>query len=236
MLQLTEESFQRTKEHETIKQQIEDDADREIYDFKSTYEKMLTDEQDANVRLKGETQIIKKKLTVSHKEIDDLKHILHTQENEHRKLKQIVINLEKDITDLKKEISERDSTIQDKEKRIYELKRKNQELEKFKFILDFKINELKSQIEPRDRTIREQTEQINDMVNELENLQKIIINLDVHVNELKQKLKGANCEIKREVIKNKAAKAALKTIRNDIFFASGLIQNVPKLQKAVKVV
>ncbi|KAI4457029.1 cilia- and flagella-associated protein 57 [Holotrichia oblita] len=67
---LIEESKQRNKEHELIKQQIEDDADREIYEIKTTYEKQLTDEQDANVRLKGETQIIKKKLMASQKEIE----------------------------------------------------------------------------------------------------------------------------------------------------------------------
>lgn len=125
--------------------------------------------------------------------------------------------------------------IQDKERRIYELKHKNQELEKFKFILDFKIKELKSQIEPRDSTIREQTEQINDMVNELENLQKIVLNLDLQLVELREKLRAADNELKREVAKNTAAKAALKTIRTDLHHASGLVQDIPKLTRAFKV-
>ncbi|XP_022907952.2 cilia- and flagella-associated protein 57 [Onthophagus taurus] len=232
--ELQEEGRQRSKEHEIIKQQIEDDADREIYDLKINYETQLTAEQDANIRLKGEAQTVKKKLTAASKEIDDLKHAVHTQQNEQLKLKQIILNLEKDMLDLKKEIAERDSTIQDKEKRIFELKRRNQELEKFKFILDFKINELKSQIEPRERRIREQMEQITEMVNELENLQKIILSLDVQLRELREKLKAADLEIKREITKNRCAKAALKKIRNDIHHASGLIQDVPKLQKAVK--
>lgn len=232
---MVEETKAKTKEHELIKQQIEDDADREIYELKTSHERDLKEEQDNNVRLRGETGIIRKKLLTSQKDIDELKHSVYTLQNEHLKFKGVIVGLEKDIADLKKEISERDATIQDKERRIYELKRKNQELEKFKYILDFKIKELKSQIEPRDRQIREQTEQITDMVNELENLQKIIIGLDIQLAELREKLSAADNEMKREVVKNRCAKAALKTIRTDIHQLSGLIQDIPKLTSTIKV-
>ncbi|KAK4873590.1 hypothetical protein RN001_012950 [Aquatica leii] len=232
--ELIEETKAKTREHELIKQQIEDDADREIYELKTSHEKDLKEEQDNNVRLKGETGIIRKKLIATQKEIDELKHTVYTLRNEHSKFKTAIVGLEKDIADLKKEISERDATIQDKEKRIFELKRKNQELEKFKFILDFKIKELKSQIEPRDRQIRDQTEQINDMVNELENLQKIIISLDLQLAELREKLSAADNELKREIVKNRAAKNALKSIRTDLHQISGFVQEPAKLAKAIK--
>lgn len=65
---------QKTKEHELIKQQIEDDADREIYELKKNHEKELKEEQDANVRLRGEAALVKKKLSSSQKEGEDLKH------------------------------------------------------------------------------------------------------------------------------------------------------------------
>lgn len=232
--ELMERAQKTLKEHELIKQQIEDDADREIYELKTAHEQELKEEQDANVRLRAETGIVKKKFMGAQKEIDDLKHTVFAMENEHVKFKGIIIELEKDVADLKKEIAERDNTIQDKERRIFELKSKNQELEKFKFILDFKIKELQSQIEPRERTIREQTEQINDMVRELENLQRIVINLDLQLAELREKLASADNELKKEVSKNHAMKAALKKIRIDIHQASGLVQDVPKLTKALK--
>lgn len=234
-LQLVEQSQQKTKEHELIKQQIEDDADREIYELKTIHEKELKDEQDANVKLRGELAIVKKKLMASQKEIDDLQHNVYSLENEHVKFKGIIVGLEKDIADLKKEISERDATIQDKERRIFELKSKNQELEKFKFILDFKIKELQSQIEPRERAIREQTEQINDMVRELENLQRIVISLDLQLAELREKLAAADNELKREIEKNRAMKSAMKKIRVDIHNASGMIHDIPRLTKTLKV-
>lgn len=232
--ELMERAQKTVKEHEVIKQQIEDDADREIYELKTAHEQELKEEQDANVRLRAETGIIRKKFLASQKEIDDLKHTVFSMENEHVKFKGIIIELEKDVADLKKEIAERDNTIQDKERRIFELKSKNQELEKFRFILDFKIKELQSQIEPRERTIREQTEQINDMIRELENLQRIVINLDLQLSELREKLASADNELKKEVAKNRAMKTALKQIRIDIHQASGLIQDVPKLTKVLK--
>ncbi|KAL1494188.1 hypothetical protein ABEB36_009827 [Hypothenemus hampei] len=222
------------KEHELIKEQIEDDCDREIYELKTAYEKGVKEEQDLNVRLRGEAAVLKKKLLACQKEGDDCKHELYVLENNHVKLKTLINNLEKEIIDIKREIVERDSTIEEKEKRIFQLKRKNQELEKFKFILDFKIKELKSQIEPRERTIQEQTIQINEMVRELENLQKVILNLDTQLAEGRQKLAASANEVRKEMERNHTMKKALQAIRMDIHHASGFIHNVSMLQKVVK--
>lgn len=233
-IQLMEQLARKTKAHETIKQQIEEDADREIYELRSMHAKELKEEQDLNVKIRGETAMVKKKLINSQKEVDDLKSKVFILDNEHTKLKKTIINLEKDIADLKKEISERDATIQDKEKRIFDLKHKNQELEKFKFILDFKIKELKSQIEPREHMIQEQTEQINAMTKELENLQRVILSLDLQLHELREKLYASDMEVKKQISRNAIMKRALKKIKTDIFLASGQIQNVPYLIKMVK--
>ncbi|XP_050311353.1 cilia- and flagella-associated protein 57 [Anthonomus grandis grandis] len=232
--ELKEKVVKLIKEHELIKQQIEDDCDREIYELKCTHEKDIKEEQDLNVKLRGEAAVIKKKLLATQKEADDYKHQTYVLENDHIKFKSIINGLEKDIIDIKKEITERDATIEDKEKRIFQLKSKNQELEKFKFILDFKIKELKSQIEPRERTIQEQVIQINEMVRELENLQKVILNLDTQMAEGRAKLTASVNEVRKEMEKNRVMKKALQAIRMDIHHASGFIQNVPVLQKVVK--
>lgn len=232
--ELIEQNVQTTKTHETIKQQIEEDCDREIYETKAQHANELKEEQELNVKIRGETAIVKKKLIASQKEVDELKSSVYTLENHHTKLKKSIINLEKDLSDLKKEIIERDATIQDKEKRIFNLKQKNQELEKYKFILDFKINELKSQIEPREKKISEQSEQINAMVKELENLQRIILNLDLQLHELREKLEASDNQVKKEINKNIEMARTLKKIKTEIFLASGMIQNVPLLIKTVK--
>ena len=161
------------REHESIKASIEEDADREIIEIRTAYEVQLKEEKDSNVRLKGETGLMKKKLISAHKDIDEFKHqitqlkgtlnrIFELQVSdflnilinmkllifsaEHKQFQKVISTLERDVADLKKEIAERDSSIQDKEKRIYELKRKKQELEKYKFVLNFKITELKNQV------------------------------------------------------------------------------------------
>lgn len=73
-IQLVKQFKQNTKDHEMIKQQIEDDADREIYELKKSHEKELKEEQDSNVRLRGEAALVKKKLSSAQKEGEDLKH------------------------------------------------------------------------------------------------------------------------------------------------------------------
>lgn len=50
------------REHEYIKQTIEDDADREIVELKATYASQLRDEKHSNIVLKGETDVLKKKI------------------------------------------------------------------------------------------------------------------------------------------------------------------------------
>ncbi|XP_050501847.1 cilia- and flagella-associated protein 57 [Diabrotica virgifera virgifera] len=232
--ELMETNKTERQDHEIIKQQIEDDADREIYELKESHTKELKEEQDINVRLRSEISVVKKKYLLSQKEVEDLKHKVFTMENEHIKFKNFIYELEKEIIDSKKEIQERDQTIEEKEKRIFTLKSKNQELEKFKFILDFKIKELKSQIEPKERIITEQNVQINEMVRELENLQKVILGLDLQLGELKEKLAASSNEVRKEIDKNRRMKKSLQDIRVDIHHASGYIQNVPMLQKSVK--
>ncbi|CAG5118964.1 unnamed protein product, partial [Candidula unifasciata] len=125
-------------------------------------QRKLREEKEANLRLRGETGIMRKKFTTLQKEIDDHKDEIKKLQAESSKLNNVIRSLEKDIQGLKKEIQERDDTIQDKEKRIYDLKKKNQELEKFKFVLDYKIKELKKQIEPREMDIKNMKEQIQE--------------------------------------------------------------------------
>ena len=47
---------------EEILKQTEEDADKEILELKTKYEKLLRTEREANVRMRGESGIIKKKL------------------------------------------------------------------------------------------------------------------------------------------------------------------------------
>lgn len=58
----SEEGRQQQREYEETKKQIEEDADREILDIKNKYERKLREEKESNLRLKGETGIMRKKV------------------------------------------------------------------------------------------------------------------------------------------------------------------------------
>ncbi|ELK13105.1 WD repeat-containing protein 65 [Pteropus alecto] len=222
-----EDVRQQLREFEETKKQIEEDEDREIQDIKTKYEKKLRDEKESNLRLKGETGIMRKKFSSLQKEIEERANDIEILKGEQVKLQGVIKSLEKDILGLKREIQERDETIQDKEKRIYDLKKKNQELEKFKFVLDYKIKELKKQIEPRENEIKVMKEQIQEyqllpgliarpdltlglpsgesethldslMEAELERFHKQNTQLELNITELWQKLRATDQEMRRE--------------------------------------
>ncbi|KAJ2947907.1 hypothetical protein O0L34_g9698 [Tuta absoluta] len=232
--ELQEQADLEKKEHETIKISIEDDADREIIEIKTAYEIQLKDEKDANVRLKGETGLMKKKLITAHKEIDEFKHEVGQLKAEHKQFQKVISTLERDVADLKTEIGERDSTIQDKEKRIYELKRKKQELEKYKFVLNFKITELKNQIEPKMRLLKELMNQIEDMENEAHKLENIIHTLELKIAQLNEKLTAAKKDFATEGERALMLKNELKKIKIDLHNMTGDFQDVHKLKANVK--
>lgn len=232
--QSNDETRQQTREYEETKKQIEEDADREILDIKNKYERRLRDEKESNMRLKGETGIMKKKFTSLQKEIDDHKEEIKKYQAETAKLQNIIRNLEKDILGLKKEIQERDDTIQDKEKRIYDLKKKNQELEKFKFVLDYKIKELKKQIEPRESDINNMKEQIQEMESELERFNKQNTQLELNITELRQKLKATDKEMHQERQRVRDVEAVVKRFKTDLHNCVGYIQDPKMLKESIK--
>ncbi|XP_059051011.1 cilia- and flagella-associated protein 57 isoform X2 [Achroia grisella] len=232
--ELQEQADMETKEHETIKASIEEDADREIIEIRTAYEVQLKEEKDANVRLKGETGLMKKKLISANKEIDEFKHQVSQLKAEHKQFQKVISTLERDVADLKKEISERDGTIQDKEKRIYELKRKKQELEKYKFVLNFKITELKNQIEPKQRTIKELKVQIDDMENEELKLLNVKHELELKINQLNEKLSSAKKDFMSEAERNLTLKNTLKKIKIDLHNMTANFQDPAKLKSNVK--
>lgn len=232
--QANDETRQQTREYEETKKQIEEDADREILDIKNKYERRLRDEKEANMRLKGETGIMKKKFTSLQKEIDDHKEEIKKYQAEKAKLENIIRNLEKDILGLKKEIQERDDTIQDKEKRIYDLKKKNQELEKFKFVLDYKIKELKKQIEPRETDIKNMKEQIQEMESELDRFDKLNTQLELNITELRQKLKATDKEMHQERQRVRDKEAVVKRFKTDLHNCVGYIQDPKMLKESIK--
>ncbi|XP_012872235.1 PREDICTED: cilia- and flagella-associated protein 57 [Dipodomys ordii] len=225
-----EDVRQQLREFEETKKQIEEDEDREIQDIKTKYEKKLRDEKESNLRLKGETGIMRKKFSSLQKEIEERTNDIDILKAEQVKLQGVIKSLEKDMLGLKREIQERDETIQDKEKRIYDLKKKNQELEKFKFVLDYKIKELKKQIEPRENEIKVMKEQIQEMESELERFHKQNTQLELNITELWQKLRATDQEMRKEQQKERDLEALVRQFKTDLHNCVAYIQE-PRLLK-----
>ncbi|XP_033738759.1 cilia- and flagella-associated protein 57-like [Pecten maximus] len=232
--QAHDEARQSLKEYEETKKQIEEDADREILDIKNNYEIRLRAEKEDNIKLRGESGIMKKKFTSLQREIDDHKEEIKKFQAETQKQTNVIRNMEKDIMGLKKEIQERDDTIQDKEKRIYDLKKKNQELEKFKFVLDYKIKELKKQIEPRENDIKRMKDQIQEMESELERFHKQNTQLELSIKELTQKLRATDKEMHQERQKVRDVEAVVKRFKTDLHNCVGYIQDPKMLKESIK--
>nr|XP_046216412.1 cilia- and flagella-associated protein 57 [Oncorhynchus gorbuscha] len=232
--QCQDESRQQMREFEESKKQMEEDGDREIQDIRIKYERKLRVEKEINLRLKGETGVMRKKFSSLQKDIDDRNVEIEKLRVEQQKLRGVIKSLEKDILGLKKEIQERDETIQDKEKRIYDLKKKNQELEKFKFVLDYKIKELKKQIEPRENDIKEMKEQIQEMEGELDQVHKRNTQLELNITELKLKLKATDNEMHKETQRVRDVEALVRRFKTDLHNCVGFIQEPKRLKDSIR--
>uniref|UniRef100_A0A8K9XIH5 Cilia and flagella associated protein 57 n=1 Tax=Oncorhynchus mykiss TaxID=8022 RepID=A0A8K9XIH5_ONCMY len=223
-----EESRIKGREFEESRKQMEEDGDREIQDIRIRYERWLKDERETNMRMKGDTSIMKKNSL--QKNIDD-----RSMEKEKMKTELLAhqMCLERDILALKKEIQERDDTIQDKEKCIYDLKKKNQELGKFKFALDYKIKELKKQIEPRENDIKEMKEQTHEMEQELDTFHKKNAQQELDIAELKLKLTTTDKEMHKGLQKVRDVEALVRRFKTDLHNCVGFTQEPKRLKDSI---
>ncbi|XP_057334478.1 cilia- and flagella-associated protein 57-like [Microplitis mediator] len=231
--ELQEEMAHALREHEEVKEQIELDADREIVGIRTEYESQLFEERQSNLKLKGETGVMRNRYAASQKDIDELKGQVTHLKGELVHYQKIIADFEKDIIDLKTEIRERDSTIQEKEKKVNELQRTNHELEKYKFVLNYKIKELKGQIEPRDEEIKELKLKIGDMEIELVSMHKRNGMLEIQVLELKDKVAGVTKEGELRARKVRELSKLLERIRRDMVDAVD-VHDPKMLRKFVK--
>lgn len=67
-LQCQEEARTQLREFEECKRQIEEDGDHEIQEIRVCYERLLRDEKDTNLKIMGDTGIMKKKVLPEVKE------------------------------------------------------------------------------------------------------------------------------------------------------------------------
>lgn len=136
-----------------MKRQIEEDADQEILEMTTNYERKLRHEREMNAKLKGEAGIMRKKFQTIQKDIEEQKNEVQRLMTECAKYNNLIKMTEKDVVTLQKALVDKDLAVANKDKHITELLKTNSDLEKFKFVLEYRIRELRKQIEPKDREI-----------------------------------------------------------------------------------
>ncbi|XP_034510273.1 cilia- and flagella-associated protein 57 [Ailuropoda melanoleuca] len=202
-----EDVRQQLREFEETKKQIEEDEDQEIQDIKTKYEKKLQDEKESNLRLKGETGIIRKKFSSLQKEIEERTNDIESLKGEQVKLQGVIKSLEKDILGLKREIQERDETIQDKVKAHLCL----QGLQGSSF--SYKKEAMEA---------------------ELERFHKQNVQLELNITELWQKLRATSQEMHRERQKDRNLEALVKRFKTDLHNCVAYIQEPRLLKEKVR--
>ncbi|XP_066570529.1 cilia- and flagella-associated protein 57-like [Amia ocellicauda] len=232
--QCQEELRQKECQFMDFKKTVEEDADSEIMQIRSTYETLIQDMKDTNLKLKTDIGIIKAKVGSLQKKVTEGMEDIDNLQTDNQKLQEVITFRDKDILILETKIQERDETIKQKEKCIGELKNKIQSLDQLKYVLEYKIKELKEQIEPTQKAIRDMKEQKQEMDVELRSFNKRNYHLKLDVTALNLKLKTMEKEMKKEKQRVRDLQAEVKRFKTDLHNCVGFIQEPRKLKHTIQ--
>ncbi|PRW57644.1 Cilia- and flagella-associated 57 [Chlorella sorokiniana] len=217
-----------------VRRQMEEDVDREVEELKERYRKELQVEGDANLRLKGENGLLRKRFDEQLKAIEEGKGALRAAEAEKRQLQGVIEGLRRDVAALQRDVAGRDEAIAEKEKRILELKHSTQELEKFKFVLEYSIGELRAQLDPKSAELADMRGKVEDMEALVGEVGRSHADVALELEGRKQREAALHKEIARERAALAEAKHKIKQMQCGIALAVEHIQSPDQLKAAVK--
>ena len=224
---------EKVKSMEEILKQTEEDADKEILEMKTKYEKDLKVERESLVKVRGELGIMKKKNMNSLKELDSHKENIDWMGKEQVRFKIEIKTGEKDKIDLKREIRSRDSTILNKEKEITKLKNELRHMENTKYVFEHKIKTLQEEIKPKEDKMTSLKQQILDMEGELTSNVKNQSEITAQTEELKGKLNTALQDLTVERRKVHLAVAQNAKFLKEFELLQSVLQDPKKLKEGV---
>ncbi|KAL4457327.1 hypothetical protein ABPG75_012192 [Micractinium tetrahymenae] len=221
------------REAAEVRRQMEEDVDREVEELKERSRKQLQVESDANLRLKGENGLLRKRFDEQQKAIDEGKAQLRAAEADKRQLVAVIEGLRRDVAALQRDVAGRDEAIAEKEKRILDLKHKTQELEKFKFVLEYSIGELRAQLDPKDLQLGDMREKVAGMAALLAELGRNSTEVSLEKEGLRQREAALQKEIARQRAALTESANRIKQVQCDITLAVEQIQAPDQLKAAV---
>ncbi|KAL4832152.1 hypothetical protein H8958_020259 [Nasalis larvatus] len=199
-----EDVRQQLREFEETKKQIEEDEDREIQDIKTKYEKKLRDEKESNLRLKGETGIMRKKFSSLQKEIEERTNDIETLKGEQEKriydlkkknqeLGKFKFVLDYKIKELKKQIEPRENEIRVMKEQIQEMEAELENFHKQNTQLELNITELWQKLRATDQEMRRERQKERDLEALVKRFKTDLHNCVAYIQEprlLKEKIRG----------------------------------------------
>ena len=102
MKQREKNNEEKIKSIEEILKQTEEDADKEILEMKTKYEKDLKFERETLVKIRGELGISRKKNISTIKDLESQRENIEWMTKEQKKMKGEIVSGEKDKTELKR--------------------------------------------------------------------------------------------------------------------------------------
>ena len=222
---------EKIKSMEEILKQTEEDADKEILEMKTKYEKDLKHERETLVKVRGELGILKKKHFNSQRDLESQKDDLDWMGKEQIRFKNEIRINEKDKGDLKKEMKGRDNTILEKEKEISKLKRELRHMENSKYVFQHKIMVLQEEIKPKEEKIEDMKQQILDMERELTKSVKEKSDNVAQIDDVKAKLSTASQDLVIEKRKVGQIQSSLAKILSDLACLQPVLQDTKKLKE-----
>ena len=151
---------EKCKEDEIIKRQTEDEIDEEVENLKSKHENELDSQRNTTIRFTGDNGILKKKICVIRKEIENRKEVVHSLLEQEEETREQIKEYENKIASQVVEMKTRENKIKSKNVSILNLRTKNKELGKYKHVLEYDLTELMKQIEPRKKELSDITKQM----------------------------------------------------------------------------
>jgi cilia- and flagella-associated protein 57 len=205
------------REHQEVRDDIEQKAENEINQIKIENSAEILKITESGLLSRGKLQGTMKLLADKQTEVEELRRDIKKKEEDLKNQIDSNINLRQEIKGQRNEIKERERTIDDKKTRRYELRKKTQELEKFRFVLDYKIKELKRDINPREQEIQKLKEQTTKMDQELKHFKKVNASLILIVEDLRMRQEGMQKEINKQKFSLKEDNSFINKFKEDTY-------------------
>eukprot|EP00916_Digyalum_oweni_P021065 GHVL01035040.1.p1 GENE.GHVL01035040.1~~GHVL01035040.1.p1 ORF type:complete len:915 (+),score=215.24 GHVL01035040.1:790-3534(+) len=217
--------------HEETLKQTDEDAEKELEDVRETYDSKLTEQDEANWQLRGQTGMLKKNYTELKTLNEKLKISLKSQQEQNEcSLKEVEVAKQNEQNS-KNENSEKLRILSEKDDVIQKIKKQNQELQKLKSVLEFKMKTIQDEMEPKNEEMAKMKIKLEEMGVELAEFHKKNKQLGVEALQCTDKQRAMQMEMSNQKSLILKSTCMHKSIVGDIAQLAECYQD-PKLLKS----